>query len=143
MFWPPFSGRAGSGAPSIVNTWPLPVSATNPIPERAPVAPVQLTVHSITLILVKSCDTKPICLRLRHPLAATQQSQAILISQHNDFVMRGAASGGLWASGGSAGCLLHLLLWWIQPSNRKVRGLFSAWPVAETADPGRLSLFAL
>jgi hypothetical protein len=46
-FWPPFSGLDASGAPSIINTWPLPVSATNPMPERVPDAPVQLTVHSI------------------------------------------------------------------------------------------------
>jgi hypothetical protein len=31
----------------MVSTWPLPVSATKPIPERVPDAPVQLTVHSI------------------------------------------------------------------------------------------------
>jgi hypothetical protein len=38
---------AASGAPSIVMTWPLPVSATNPMPERVPAPPVQLTVHSM------------------------------------------------------------------------------------------------
>jgi hypothetical protein len=32
-------------------TWPLPVSATNPMAERVPLAPVQLTVHSICVLL--------------------------------------------------------------------------------------------
>ncbi|MNT30003.1 hypothetical protein D3C72_1657720 [compost metagenome] len=47
MFWPPLAGLFASGAPSMATTWPLPVSATKPIPDRAPLAPVQVTVHSI------------------------------------------------------------------------------------------------
>ena len=50
-FWPPSSGRAASGAPSMAITWPEPVSATKPMPERVPAAPVQLTVHSMSAIL--------------------------------------------------------------------------------------------
>src|SRR5262245_44063313 len=46
-FWPPFPGFAASGAPSIMRTWPVPVSATKPIADRAPELTVQLTVHSI------------------------------------------------------------------------------------------------
>ncbi len=38
-------GCASSGAPSIFTIWPLPVSATKPMWERVPLAPVQLTVH--------------------------------------------------------------------------------------------------
>jgi hypothetical protein len=41
---------AASGAPSIIKVWPLPVSAKNPIPERVPVLPVQLTVHSMICV---------------------------------------------------------------------------------------------
>ena len=37
-FWPPSSGRAASGAPSMASTWPEPVSATKPMPERVPAA---------------------------------------------------------------------------------------------------------
>src|SRR3989344_1489008 len=50
-FSPPLAGLAASGAPSIVKTWPLPVSATKPMPERVPVPPVQLTVHSMVYLL--------------------------------------------------------------------------------------------
>jgi hypothetical protein len=46
-FCPLWSGLAGSGAPSIATTCPLPVSATKPMAERVPLAPVQLTVHSM------------------------------------------------------------------------------------------------
>jgi hypothetical protein len=35
----------------MVMVWPLPVSATNPMPERVPRAPVQLTVHSMLFFL--------------------------------------------------------------------------------------------
>ena len=47
MFCPLCSGLSGSGAPSMASTWPLPVSAIKPMGDLAPVAPVQLTVHSI------------------------------------------------------------------------------------------------
>jgi hypothetical protein len=76
---PPFSGRASSGAPSMASTWPLPVSATKPMPERVPAAPVQLTVHSMSWFLlvaeraaarheVFACSTAT-------ALAATQQKE--------------------------------------------------------------------
>jgi hypothetical protein len=35
----------------MVNTWPLPVSATKPMFDRVPVAPVQVTVHSMVEVL--------------------------------------------------------------------------------------------
>src|SRR6218665_3089396 len=49
-FCPPWAGWAASGAPSIAKTWPLPVSATKPMPDRVPAPPVQLTVHSIAVL---------------------------------------------------------------------------------------------
>jgi hypothetical protein len=44
---------AASGAPSITKVWPLPVSAKKPMPERVPVAPVQVTVQTMWVILHK------------------------------------------------------------------------------------------
>jgi hypothetical protein len=55
---PPFSGLAASGAPSIMIVWPLPVSATNPIPERVFNPPVQLTVHSMIVLSKHSARSK-------------------------------------------------------------------------------------
>src|SRR5258708_7839100 len=70
-FCPPFSGRASSGAPSIISVWPVPVSARKPMPERAPVAPVHVTVHSILVPSIKG--------------GAANKFRAILPIQHSDF----------------------------------------------------------
>ena len=59
-FWPPFSGLAASGAPSMAITWPEPVSATKPMPDRVPAAPVQLTVHSMSAPSFFVCDKRRI-----------------------------------------------------------------------------------
>jgi hypothetical protein len=49
----------------MASTWPLPVSATNPIPDRAPLAPVHVTVHSIVFVPAEA--------RMQHDTCALQQ----------------------------------------------------------------------
>src|SRR4030095_7571854 len=83
-FCPPFSGLAVSSAPSITRTCPLPVSATNPLGERHPVAPVRPTVPSCVLCPVERLTKRP----TGHiNLLRCSKTRAILVSQHNDFVV--------------------------------------------------------
>ncbi len=107
-FCPPLAGLAASGAPSMARTWPLPVSAMNPMPERVPEAPVQVTVHSMLFFPIKLAAR-----RLSRPhhrdFAASQHRLRYTCAMR---CPKGLAD--LKRPTRRAHCLLHLLKGWIR-----------------------------